>query len=155
MEENKGKEQTRYKTENKNALGLFWTPAAQTRWTVLHPHCGKFPSRRVPCPRKRLWCGSPIKLSKDLQREDRKKKSSAFLWEEYYIASPSPESVLHWVECSFPAKQGLNSFCFHCVTLHEATMQNNQQKGASGDTDASTNCLRGKKKPKPWSQALH
>lgn len=85
------------------------------------------------------------KTYKEKIEKKKKKKSSGFLWEEYYIASPSPEWVLHWVERSLPAKQGSNSLCFHCVTLQEATMQNNQQKGASGDTDASTNCLRGEK----------
>lgn len=47
MEENKEKEQTRYETENKNALGLFWTPVAQHRWRKLHQHSGKFAGAQV------------------------------------------------------------------------------------------------------------
>lgn len=58
------------------------------------------------------------------------------------ISTLAPHNCL---ESSLPTKQGANYLRFHCVALHEATMQNNQQKEASGDTDGSTNCLR--KKP--------
>lgn len=54
-------------------------------------------------------------------------------------------ALYNCLECSLPAKQGSNYLCFHCVTLQEATMQNNQPKEASGDTDGRTNCLRKEK----------
>lgn len=77
-----------------------------------------------------------------------KKKRPVFLWEEYNFTLPPLEPVLWhyttvWSILS-QQKQCSHYLCFHCVTLQEATMQNNQQKEASGDTDVSISCLREK-----------
>lgn len=72
----------------------------------------------------------------------------AYYLEQYYVALPPPESIIwhHTIVWSilFQQKQCSNYLCFYCVTIHEATMQNNQQKEASGDTDGSISCLREK-----------
>lgn len=76
-----------------------------------------------------------------------KKKSGMFFWEEYYVASASPESVF-WHHASVWSVLCLqNKAQVIYVFVVSYYMQNNQQKGASGDTDGSANCLREKKKP--------
>lgn len=68
-----------------------------------------------------------------------------FVWEDYYVALPlwnQFSGTRNCLELFLPAKQDSDYLCFHCITLHEATMHNNQQKEASGDTDGSTNCFK-------------
>lgn len=94
-----------------------------------------------------IWISNQTKQKILKERIKKKKKVASFygkniilphlLWNRY-SGTITVWSVL-------PAKQGSNYLCFHCVTLQEATMQNNQPKEASGDTDGRTNCLRKEK----------
>ena len=95
-----------------------------------------------------MWISNQTK-QRILKRGLKKKKWHIFTGRILYcltfsgIGTPALRNCL---ECSLPAKQGSNYLCLHCVTLQEATIQNNQQKEASGDTDGSANCLRKEKK---------